>query len=63
MVTNANDNGTYHLVELDRTRIVVPVDGKWIKAFKKRHKDEPELESMDDGDDRTRADGDSEDET
>ena len=63
MVTNANDNGTYHLVELDRTRIVVPVDGKRIKAFKKRHEDEPELESMDDGDDRTRADGDSEDET
>ena len=34
-VTSANDNNTYHLVELDGTRIAVPVAGKRIKAFKK----------------------------
>ena len=38
-VTSANDN-TYHLAELDGTRFTVPVAGKWVKAFKKRHKDE-----------------------
>ena len=36
VVTSANDNGTYHLAELDETRIAVPVAGKRIKAFKKR---------------------------
>ena len=36
---SANDNGTYHLIELDGTRIVVPVAGKRIKVFKKRHVD------------------------
>ena len=40
--TSANDNGTYHLAELDGTRIVVPVDGKRIKASKKRHEGEPD---------------------
>jgi hypothetical protein len=35
VVTNVNDNGTYHLSELDGTRIAVPVSGKRIKAFKK----------------------------
>ena len=44
-VTSANDNNTYHLVELDGTRIAVPVAGKRIKAFKKRHKDEPNPEN------------------
>ena len=42
VVTSANDNVTYHLAEIDRMRIVVPVAGKRIKAFKKRC--EPELE-------------------
>ena len=36
VVTSANDNATYHLAELDGTRMVVPVAGKRIKAFKKR---------------------------
>ena len=31
-VTSVNDNGTYHLA--------VPIVGKRIKAFKKRHEDE-----------------------
>ena len=39
-----NDNATYHLAELDRTRIVVPVVEKWVKAFKKRHEVEPDPE-------------------
>ena len=43
MVTSANDNGTYHLAELDSTRMTVPVAGKRIKAFKKRHDGEPDL--------------------
>jgi hypothetical protein len=36
MVTSVNDIGTYHLAELDVTRIAVPVAGKRVKAFKKR---------------------------
>mgnify|MGYP007132936352 CR=1 FL=1 len=58
-VTSANDNGTYHLAELDGTRIVVPVAGKRIKAFKKRHEDEPDPGSVTDDDDRFGADEDS----
>ena len=61
-VTSANDNGTYHLAELNGTSIAVPVAGKRIKAFKKRHEDEPDPEGVDDGDDRIGADGDSESE-
>jgi hypothetical protein len=56
-VTNVNDNGMYHLAELDGTRIAVPVAGKRIKAFKKRHDDEPDLESGDDADDTNGEDG------
>ena len=41
VVTSANNNGTCHLAELDGTRMAVPVAGKRIKAFKKRHEDEP----------------------
>jgi hypothetical protein len=43
VVTSVDDNGTYHLAELDGTRIAVPVAGKRVKAFKKRHDDEPDL--------------------
>jgi hypothetical protein len=55
MIVNVNVNGTYHLAELDGKRIAVPVAGKRIKAFKKRHKDSPDLgseESDDNGDER-----------
>ena len=47
MVTNTIDNVTYHLADLDRTRIATPVAAKRIKAFKKRHEAElhPELET------------------
>ena len=41
MVTSANDNALYHLVELDGTRVATPVARKRIKAFKKRHEAEP----------------------
>ena len=61
-MTSANDNGTYHLKELYGTRIAVPVAGRRIKAFKKPHEDESDLESVDDDDDRSGADGDPEDE-
>jgi hypothetical protein len=44
-LTTVNGNGTYHLAELDGTKIVVPVAGKRIKAFKKRHEDSPDLRS------------------
>ena len=47
LVTSANDNGTYHLAELDGTRMTVPVAGKRIKAFKKRHDGEPDLGDSD----------------
>ena len=61
-MTSTNDNGTYHLVELDGTRKVVPMAGKRIKAFKMRHKDEPDPEDVDSDDDRFGADGDPENE-
>jgi hypothetical protein len=51
VVTSVDDNGTYHLAELDGTRITVPVAGKRVKAFKKRHDDEPDLGIGDDDDD------------
>jgi hypothetical protein len=61
-VTSANDNRTYHLAELDGSRMAVPVAEKRVKAFKKRHEDEPVLESVDSNDDRFGTDGDPKDE-
>ena len=46
VVTSTNDNGTYHLAELDGTRMTVPVAGKRIKVFKKPHEDEPNLDDL-----------------
>ena len=54
VVTSANDNGTYNLVELGRTRMAIPVAGKRIKAFKKWHEHEPDLDDLDHDDDRTK---------
>ena len=56
MVTTANDNGTYHLAELDGTRMAVPVAGKRVKVFKKRHEDEPDPNNLDSDNDRFGAD-------
>ena len=50
---SANDNGTYHLAELDGTRMAVPVAGKRIKAFKKQHDNEPDPVFLDRSDDRS----------
>jgi hypothetical protein len=57
VVTSVNDKGMYHLVELNGTRIAVPVVGKRVKAFKKRHDSEPELESRENDDDTGGTDG------
>ena len=51
-VTSMNNNTTYHLVELNGKRIAVLVAGKRIKAFKKRHEDEPNPGSKNDDDNR-----------
>jgi type II secretory pathway pseudopilin PulG len=61
VVTSVNDNGTYNVAELDGTRIAVPVTGKRIKAFKKRHEDNSDLERGESDDDRDGTDGDRED--
>ena len=53
VVTSANDNGTYHLAELDGTRMAIPVAGKRIKAFKKRHDGEPDLRGLDSDDEQS----------
>ena len=37
VVISVNDNVTYHLAELDGTRMTTPVVGKQIKAFKRRN--------------------------
>ena len=55
VVTGANDNGTYHLAELDGTRMVIPVVGKRVEAFKKRHDYEPDLGGMDSDDEQPEA--------
>ena len=47
MVTSTNNNVTYHLPELDGMRIAVPMVGKRIKAFKKRHEAEPDSDLED----------------
>ena len=41
MVRSVNDNATYHLAELDGTRVTTLVVGKRIKAFKRRNEAEP----------------------
>jgi hypothetical protein len=60
VVMAVNGNGTYHLAELDGMRIAVPVAGKRIKAFNKRHKDSPDLGSEESDDDGGGTGGDPE---
>ena len=55
VVTGANDNGTYHLAELNGTRMEIPVAGKRVKAFKKQHDHEPDLGGMDSNDEQPKA--------
>ena len=59
-VTSANDNGTYHLADLDGTMMAIPVAGKRVKEFKKRHKGELDLGGMDDDDGWSEADNEPE---
>jgi hypothetical protein len=47
-------NDTYHLAELDETRLAVLVARKWIKVFKKWFEDEPDPEGVDESDDDDR---------
>ena len=54
VVTSANDNATYHLAELDDTRIAMPIVGKRIKDFKKWHDAEPDLEIEEEENDYTK---------
>ena len=61
-VTSVNDNGTYHLAELDGTRLVVSIVRKRIKAFKKQHEDELERGSVGDSDAQFELGDDSESE-
>ena len=44
MVKSANDNATYHLVELDGSRLAIPIVGKRVKIFKKRQDENPNLD-------------------
>ena len=62
IVTGANDNGMYHLAELDGTRMAILVAGKRIKAFKKRHDREPDLGDMDSDGEQPEAEGEPGDE-
>ena len=50
MVTIANDNATYHLAEQDGTRLTIPIAGKRVNIFKKRHDEGPDLEDFDEDD-------------
>jgi transposase InsO family protein len=48
VVTSANDNATYHLAELDGSRLAVPIAGKRVKIFKKRQDKDPDVDHLDD---------------
>ena len=58
VVTSAKNNAIYHLAELDKTRLMVSVAGKRIKAFKKRHEAEPNPETGDGIVENEESDGD-----
>ena len=53
MVTSANYNATYHLVELDGSSLTIPIAGKRVKIFKKRQDEGPNLDHLDDEYSRT----------
>ena len=46
MMMSANDNATYHLVELDGSRLAIPIAGKRVKIFKKRQDEGPNLDDL-----------------
>ena len=47
MVTSANNNATYHLAELDGSRLAIPIAGKRVKIFKKRQDEGPNVSEVD----------------
>ena len=48
VVTSANDNVTYHLTELDGSRLAIPIAGKRVKIVKKQQDKNPDLDDLDD---------------
>ena len=48
MGTNANDNATYNLVELDGLRLAMPIAGKRVKILKKTQDEDPNIYHLDD---------------
>ena len=53
VVKSANDNATYHIVELDGSRLAIPLAGKRVKISKKRQDKGPNLEDLN-GEDGTK---------
>ena len=47
VVTSANDNATYHLAELDKSRLAVPIAGTRVNIFKKRQDEDTDLDHLD----------------
>ena len=43
---SANDNATYHLKNLDGSRLAIPIAGKRVKIFKKRQDEGPNLDNL-----------------
>ena len=48
VVTSANDNPTYHLVELDGTRLAISIADKRVNIFKRKKRMEIGFEASDD---------------
>ena len=46
VVTSINNNASYQLIELDGTRLVVPIAGKRLNIFKKGHVDVSNLDDL-----------------
>ena len=48
VVTSAKHNATYHLDELEGTRIAVPIVGKQVRDFKKWYESKPDVDMEED---------------
>ena len=46
VVTSANDNTTYHLTELEGSRLAIPFAGKRVQIFKKRQDENPDIDDL-----------------
>ena len=47
---SANDNATYHVAELDRSWLAIPIAGKRVNIFKRRQDKGPNLEDLNEED-------------